>query len=294
MIYTLGETLLDVIFDPAGQVSATPGGAMLNVSVSLARKRVPVNLISELGNDKTGEIIKDFLKKNGVDTKLINCYQNSNTSLALAFLDEEAKPTYHFYKTYPENRLLRTTINFSGDDYLLFGSVYSLDKAIQNSVKTIVDAAKNQNTVVVYDPNIRHAHHLSDTKLRRAVMQHLAVADIIKGSDEDFFNIFGEGNPDSWIAKIKTVNVNAVIIITLGEKGSKVYCRGKAMSYPSKKVNVVSTVGAGDAFSAGLLYKLNEMKKKPETLSDEEWYGLLDVATSWASLVCASKENYII
>lgn len=293
MIYTLGETLLDIIFEQNGQVSATPGGAMLNVSVSLVRKGASVSLISELGDDKAGEIIKGFLNETGVCTQLISCYPMCKTSLALAFLDEQAKPTYQFYKSYPEVRLLRTKIKFTKNDYLLFGSVYSLDEAIRYDIKTIVKAAKSQNAVVVYDPNIRHAYHMSDSKLREAVSQNIAIADIIKGSDEDFFNIFGEGNPGIWVEQIKAINTEAVVIITLGEKGSRVYYGSKTISCSAQKVNVISTVGAGDAFSAGLLYKLDEMKKKPTKLTGDEWYKLLNVATFWASSVCASKENYI-
>ncbi len=293
MIYTLGETLLDIIFDNNGQTTATPGGAMLNVSVSLARMNIHVSLVSELGDDETGNRIISFLKNNGVNTNLINSYHRVNTSLALAYLDEEAKPAYHFYKTYPKDRSLVKNIVFTASDFLLFGSVYSLDPAVRNDIVTLVEAAKRQEAVVVYDPNIRHAHHLSDVRLRRAVTENMAMADVVKGSDEDFTNIFGKGTPDVWAEKIKKINPAAVVVVTMGVKGAVAFADNQSVFCAAQKVKVVSTVGAGDAFSAGLLYKLNRYQQKPAALPIEIWSEILQEATRRAASVCALKENYI-
>ncbi len=293
MIYTLGETLMDIIFDSKGHVSATPGGAMLNVSVSLARKKTAVSLISELGDDVTGFKINNFLKENGVNTEFVSIYPQSNTSLALAFLDENAKPTYNFYKTYPPKRFLNTNIDFTANDYLLFGSVYSLDEAIRPDIVKIVKAAKGRQAVVVYDPNIRHVHHLSNGILRKAVYENMALADIVKGSDEDFANIFGEGNPAFWKSKIIEINPQTMVIITLGQEGSIIYFQDKKITIPALMVNVKSTVGAGDAFSAGLLYKISQLNKSTGSITTDEWRKIINVATHWAASVCASKENYI-
>ncbi len=293
MIYTLGETLMDIIFDSNGQVSATPGGAMLNVSVSLARKKTAVGLISELGDDVTGFKINNFLKENGVATEFVSVYPQSKTSLALAFLDENAKPTYSFYKTYPPKRFLNTNIGFTANDYLLFGSVYSLDEAIRPDIIKIVEAAKGRQAVVVYDPNIRHAHHLSNQILRKAVYENMALADIVKGSDEDFANIFGAGNPAFWKNKINEINPVATVIITLGQAGSIIYFQDKIIELPAPMVKVKSTVGAGDAYSAGLLYKISQIEKSTENITTDEWRKIINVATQWAASVCTSKENYI-
>jgi len=100
MIYTLGETLLDIIINHNDAITATPGGAMLNVAVSLARRNSAVALISELGDDNVGAKVKRFLEKEGIDTTLLQFCKTAKTSLALAFLDEHAKPSYSFYKTY--------------------------------------------------------------------------------------------------------------------------------------------------------------------------------------------------
>ncbi len=293
MIYTLGETLLDIIFKSDGSLSATPGGAMLNVAVSLARRKTPVTLISELGDDLTGNRIIGFLLDEGISSKCITRYQSGKTSLALAFLDKDAKPSYNFYKTYPERRKLITDMRFTNNDYLLFGSVYSLDPDIRKDVVAIINKAKQNGTTIIYDPNIRHAYHLDNTLFRQAVQENIATAHIIKGSDEDFTNLFGPGNPDTWAELIRKTNKNATVIVTLGQNGCAGYVNNRIIKIPAKKIKAVSTVGAGDAFNAGMLYTMNRTGEKPDILSDNQWNSILETATDFAAEVCSREENYV-
>ncbi len=293
MIYTLGETLLDIIINHNDAITATPGGSMLNVAVSLARRNSAVALISELGDDNVGAKVKRFLEKEGIDTTLLQFYKTAKTSLALAFLDEHAKPSYSFYKTYPEHRTLKTSVPFAAVDYLIFGSVYSLDNAIRKDVVKIVKSAKKQRAVIVYDPNIRHAYHLDDNEMRKAVFQNIAFADIIKGSDEDFTNIFGKGEPRFWKQKIREINNRAIVVVTLGAEGAVLFVGDLQLKTAALETQVVSTVGAGDAFSAGLLIGLSRLKLKPDTISPDQWKSVLEVAIAFSAEVCVSENNYV-
>ena len=293
MIYTLGESLLDIIFETGGKVTATPGGAMLNVAVSLTRRATKSILISEWGDDMVGAKIDRFLKENAIDTTFVRRYKNIKTSLALAFLNEEAKPSYSFYKNYPEKRSLITDIDFNANDFLLFGSLYSLDPAIRNDILTIVKKAKNNGAFVIYDPNIRHAHHLNNMNIKEAIIQNIELCNMIKGSDEDFTNIFGEGDPAFWTNKIKTINKEAIIINTLGAKGSVADVKGVLIEKSSLPVKVVSTVGAGDAFNAGMLFKMNQLKNSISNLNNNQWNDILNTATLFAAEVCGQNENYV-
>ena len=101
MIYTLGESLLDVITSNDGNTVSKPGGSLLNVSISLSRSGKNVSLISEVGDDQTGRQLIKFLHENGVNTNLVTIYKNCSTSKALATLDNNLKPAYTFQKAYP-------------------------------------------------------------------------------------------------------------------------------------------------------------------------------------------------
>ena len=68
----IGETILDIIFHNGQPTTAVPGGSVFNCIVSLARAGVPVNFISETGNDQVGKNILQFMKENKVGTEYIN------------------------------------------------------------------------------------------------------------------------------------------------------------------------------------------------------------------------------
>ncbi|MFK5857387.1 MAG: PfkB family carbohydrate kinase, partial [Bacteroidota bacterium] len=80
MIYTLGESLLDIIITSIDDTVVRPGGAMLNTAVSLGRSNLEVYLITELGDDDTASLITSFLHNNKVSSKYIKLYSKNNTS----------------------------------------------------------------------------------------------------------------------------------------------------------------------------------------------------------------------
>ena len=296
MIYTLGESLMDIIFDENSNISAKAGGAMLNLAVSLGRCGLEVCLVSELGDDKVAEDIVLFLNKNRVETKNIRNYNKQSTSIALAFLDQNKKPTYSFHKAYPENRNLKLPSAISKNDVLIFGSFYSLDKKIRTQIKQFVSLAKSKEALIIYDPNIRQAHHLKDKETMEAVMENIALADIVKGSDEDFENIFGKFEEGLVLSKIRKINEDAIVIFTKGEKGATIVSGNKIFTERAKKINIVSTIGAGDNFTAGLTYFISQLpleKRNPKHFSETELQNMLRTATKFSANVCQSLDNYV-
>lgn len=134
-IYTIGETVLDLIFDPSKNVITRPGGAMLNTSISLGRLNLKVSFITEIGNDKAGNYILDFLHQNHVETSFLFQFKNGQTAIALAFLDENENADYSFYKNYPNERLCQKMPLISFNDVVLFGSFFSITKEVRVPLK---------------------------------------------------------------------------------------------------------------------------------------------------------------
>ena len=295
MVYTLGESLLDLIFSSSDRINARPGGGMLNTAVSLARCGIDVSLISELGDDKTARIIIDFLNENKVNPTYIKKYYRQNTSVAIAHLDEQKVPDFSIYKSYPENRRLISPPGFSSDDVLMFGSIYSLDPAIRADLQSILALAKKSGALLCYDPNIRQ-NRLDDTFAQKALVENIGFADIIKGSDEDFKNLFGEMNPHDYNGEIKKINPDALFILTLGEKGAVAFKDELIVKTDAMSVNVVSTIGAGDAFSAGIVYFIEKQNYNREDLlaiTEEDLRELLLSGTKFSTAVCATVDNYV-
>ncbi|MCP4909276.1 MAG: carbohydrate kinase [Bacteroidetes bacterium] len=289
MVFCLGESLLDIIISSPDDVVVRPGGAMLNAAISIGRCNMKVALISELGDDDSANMILTYLQNNNIDTSFIVCYNNNKTSLALAFLDENKKPKYSFTKNYPEQRTITENIHLTNSDILLFGSVYSLDSQIRKNIRALLDKAKSANTTIIYDPNIRHSHHLEDSKLNEAVYENIGISDIIKGSDEDFTNIFGTSDINEQIKNIRLINTNAFIIITMGSEGVLADYSGNIIRLPAVKTDVLSTIGAGDAFNAGLINGISTLNK----LDGQYHSKILQKGLEFSALVCASLDNYI-
>jgi fructokinase len=294
MIYTLGESLMDMITTHDGMTIAKPGGSLLNVSVSLGRTGRDVSLISEMGDDETGEELVEFLHENGVCTDLITIYENAKTSKALAQLDENSKPSYTFQKAYPNTRWLAKSPVFTENDILILGSMYSRDPEIKNDLDAYLKAAKRGGALIVYDPNVRHNHQLKNEASRKMLLNNLAFAHIIKGSDEDFLNIFNTVSIQKIKEEIFRINKKVLLIITLGVEGSLAFYGGGAFEEPALKTQVISTIGAGDAFTAGLVHAFIDKQSKGRLkLSDEGIESMLAEGSRFSSLVCQSMDNYI-
>jgi len=295
MVYTLGESLLDIIFTDTGQITARAGGSVLNTSVSLGRCGIDVSLISELGDDTTAELILRFLKENNVDTGFVKKYYHQTTSVAVAHLNKLKIPSFSIYKTYPTQRRLIPPNNFQKGDILVFGSLYSLDTTIRNEIIEIILKAKNEGALVCYDPNIRK-HNLDEPLLKQAITENFAFADIIKGSEEDLMNIFGEKNYEEYYAKIAKIKPDAIFILTLGKEGVIGYKTDKIVKLPAKRIDVISTIGAGDAFNAGIIYYLEKLKDKKawfDNVSPDLFEKMLQSGLQFSAEVCESIYNYI-
>lgn len=297
MIYALGEALLDIIISNPDQVVLRPGGAMLNAAVSLGRSDVPVSIVSELGDDGASAMITSFLQQNNINTGAIRQYSHQKAALALAWLDAQKKPAYTFYKSYPDQRSLLAPPVFSKRDMLLFGSLYALDPSIRKDIITYVQAAQSGDALLYYDPNIRNAHHLKEASVYEALLWNMKQADIIKGSDEDFNNIFGTSVVAEVFRKIRSCNPVAWIIYTRGQDGILVSANNITIELAAMEVSLKSTIGAGDAFSAGFLSSLHKNSVLRSDLMGMGEAGIrkhLDPALLFASKVCGSYDNYIV
>lgn len=293
-IYAIGESLIDIIFNEGEVKAAKAGGSMLNSAVSLGRAGLDMVFLSEFGNDLAGTFVADFLEKNGVTTTYIHRYNQGKTPLALAFLNEKGDASYDFYKLYPKERLQLQMPVFQQDDIFLFGSFFGLDPAVRSPLLKIVEQARASGTIIVYDPNFRkpHAHQLEE--LLPVILENMELASIIKASNEDLELIFGHSDPAQLI-NIPQLQ-NKPLVITQGAKGARLISSWLDSTYAVRKIEVVSTIGAGDNFNAGLIYGLvkeNVTIQNLSRLNTGQWGKIIGLAMAFASNVCQSYDNYI-
>jgi fructokinase len=293
-IYGIGETVFDIIFKIDQPQAAKPGGAMLNSSVSLGRIGLPVSFISEYGTDDVGKIIDKFLNENGVATTYVDHFKDGKTKLALAFLNERNDASYNFYQNYPEKRLEIDFPVIQKDDIIICGSIYSITGEIRNKFRDFTGMATKNGAIVIYDPNFRPTHSSDVEKLKPLIIENMQTAALIRGSDEDFKNIFGTGTPDeAWNVVRKYCNC---LVYTTNSEG--VYVRTISFSgrFPVKEIKPVSTIGAGDNFNAGMiasLYQNQITRAQLDKMGEERWSRVISLGVDFATDVCLSYDNYI-
>ncbi|MCU0363062.1 MAG: PfkB family carbohydrate kinase, partial [Bacteroidales bacterium] len=293
-IYGIGETVYDIIFKQGEPRAAKPGGSVLNSMVSIGRLGLPAFFISEYGADNVGAIIDGFLSGNGVDTSHVHKFTGGSTSLALAFLNENNDASYTFYKDFPSKRLDVEFPDAGKDDIVQCGSFYAVWPEIRPRFRGFTLKAGNNGAFIYYDPNFRKTHISDLEKLRPMIIENMMTATIVRGSDEDFVNIFGASGPDaSWKEVSKYCGC---LIYTSSSEGVWVRTKSYSGKFPVKKIKPVSTIGAGDNFNAGIissLYMMNAGKSDVDSLSGEQWKQIISSGVEFASHVCMSYENYI-
>ena len=148
-IFTIGETVYDIIFSEGQIVAGKAGGSMLNASVSLGRLGMEVVFISEVGQDDLGNLIINFLKENGIKTGFIHQFKDGKTPVALAFLDQHQNARYTFYKQYPNIRLSQPFPEVTENDIVLFGSFFSISTEVREPVVNFVRKARQAGAIII-------------------------------------------------------------------------------------------------------------------------------------------------
>ncbi len=294
MVYTIGESVLDIIIKDFENAKLKPGGSMLNSAISLGRLGISTSHISYLSSDITSDYLIDFLRKNGVGTNVIE-RKAKKTNLALAYLNEQNDANYVFYKEDNQKEVEFQFPTIKANDIVLFGSLFCLNSSYRKSLVNFLELAKKNNALIIYDPNFRKPHLPELNKLLPNIHENFQFADIIKGSDEDFKNILNINTGEEvWNYLIK-LDVKA-LLYTKGANGVEMYNSNSLVKVKTSFVNVKSTIGAGDTFSAGVIYSLVENKLNKNNILEittNNWKEILVIANDFASEVCGSFDNYL-
>ncbi len=294
-IIGIGETVLDIIFKDGAVVKAVPGGSTFNSMMSLGRMGLNVSFISEVGNDKVGKMILDALRESGVDASSVCSFSDGKSPLSLAFLNSNNDAEYLFYKDYPNNRLEVEFPVINADDIVVYGSYFVLNPVLRNKTKAFLEYARECGAILYYDVNFRKNHVTERVKLGEAIIENLEFADIVRGSKEDFENLYSLADAARiYKEKIKFYCPN--FICTQGGGEVVLFSKAGAKRYAPNKVNVVSTVGAGDNFNAGVVYGLVARgidREKLYAMSQDEWDKVAQCGLDFSSHACTLLDNYV-
>ena len=294
-VFGIGETILDIIFRNDQPQKAVPGGSVFNGLISLGRLNVPVCFISELGSDRVGDMIRDFMEDNHITTEFVDRFPDGKSPISLAFLDDDKNANYIFYKDYPAQRLEVPLPKIEKDDIFVFGSYYSLNPVLRTRMVEFLQYAQERKAIIYYDPNFRKAHAHEAIRLMPTVLENLEFADIVRGSDEDFQNLYGKSDAQ----KVYKEHIQFYcdrFLTTHGANGVNLHTRNFTRHFDSPQIQPLSTIGAGDNFNAGIIYGLLKYDVRHAdlpSLDQDTWGKIIRCGMDLASEVCQSYDNYI-
>lgn len=293
----IGETMLDIIFKNGKPIEAVPGGSTFNGIVSLGRAGVKTVFVSETGNDRVGEYVRDFLRDNNVDTSAINVFQETKSPVSLAFLDKDNNADYIFYRDQKHDHMDFAYPDIQKDDIVVFGSFYAVNPALRPQVSGLLEYARQRGAIIYYDVNFRKAHQADVMKVTPNLIDNLEYADIVRGSKEDFEVLYKKDSAER-VYRAETSFYCKRFIYTDGPNPVSVFSNnGFHKEYAMPKTETVSTIGAGDNFNAGFIYgmiKYGVTRDDVEQgLSEEVWDKLIATATAFSADCCKDIFNYI-
>ena len=291
----IGETILDILFKDNQPMKAVPGGSVFNSIISLGRMGANVIFVSEVGNDRVGDIVVDSLVNSGVDASYIYRYDDAKSPVSLAFLDKNNDAEYIFHKGAPTTHLDVEFPNIEADDIVIYGSYFVLNPLLRNKVKSFLEYARSRGAILYYDVNFRKNHAAEKLKLSEALIENLEYADVVRGSIDDFNVLYGMNDAVKvYKEKIKFYSPN--FICTHGGDGVKLFTRDFIADYAVPAVDVVSSVGAGDNFNAGVVYGLlssGVTRDELLSLSRNGWDAIIKCGIDFSAHACTLMDNYI-
>lgn len=304
----MGETVMDILFKEIKvdnavtseyvPFAAVPGGSTFNSMVSVGRSGVPCKFMGYTGNNRVGHQIADFMHRNGISTEYFQIRDNERAALSLAYLDSNGDADYTFYKEEPLAATDYRMPEFTEQDYFLFGSYYSICPGLRPQVKDILQTAHDAGTVIYYDINFRRSHSHQKQALLPVIQENCRLSSIVRGSADDFDILFGTRDPEE-IYRRHISHFCPIFICTAGA-GHILICTPKdTYDFMVPQIpadNIVSTVGAGDSFNAGLLCAMyhNAIHKDAlQNMTKVQWECLVENGIRYSSQVCRSQDNYI-
>lgn len=259
-IMVAGEALVDLVGEADGRYRAVPGGSPANVAVGLSRLGAPTHLLARLGTGAFGRLIRTHLTGNGV--RLDHAVDAAEpATLAVVSLDELGGASYDFYADGTADWEWRTeelpAELPAGTLALCTGSIAL---ARRPGAAALVDLVRREHergeVTVVLDPNLRPALLGSPEEVARHWDELVASADVIKVSDEDLRRLAPDRDPAS-LAASWAQRGPALVVLTRGGDGAHgVTAGGVEAVVDAHPVDIIDTVGAGDAFTAGLVDSL--------------------------------------
>lgn len=265
-IWVLGDAVVDLIPDGENHYLRCAGGAPANVAVSVARLGAPSAFIGRVGKDPLGEFMQQTLQTENVEITNMVLDPQQRTSTVVVGLDNGER-SFTFMVNPSADQFLQVTDlpNFQANEWLHCCSIALINNPSREATFEAIRRIKAAGGFFSFDPNLRESLWASFEEMKQVVMQTVALADVLKFSEEELTLLTDTSTLNEAFEKIIALYPEKLIIVTLGKDGALYHLNGKKDIIAGKAVKPVDTTGAGDAFVGGLLAGLSQTENWQET-----------------------------
>jgi fructokinase len=290
----IGEALVDLVpRGEPGDYRAHAGGSPFNVAVGLARLGNRTALMARLADHGFGRILRDAAVAEGIDLSAA-ARATELTTLAAVSVDEAAHATYDFYLEGTADWQWTVT-ELDGlpaeTEILHFGSIASWTEPGGGLIDQVAGEARGSGRVLVsYDPNVRPAVLGENARGRELVERSVRHAHVVKASREDLEWLYPSQSVDEVGPQWNELGA-ALVVVTDGADGATAYRKGaRPLRRPGRAITLVDTIGAGDAFTAGLLSGLVRrdlhIPERVAAIPDAALVDVIDESVLVSSMTC--------
>jgi fructokinase len=249
-----GEALIDLVLAADGSLVGHPGGGPYNVARTLGRLEEPVAYLGRISTDGFGRRLRDELEADGVQLDAVVATDDP-TTLALAELDDTGAATYHFYEagtSAPGLTAVEAAAALPGAVGTFYlGTLGLVFEPMATTLEGLL-GRMGPETLVALDPNCRPTMIDDPAAFRGRLTRLLARTDVLKASEDDLAWLEPDGDPVS-TARELIGGEGAVALVTLGGAGAVAVTATESCAVSAPRVEVVDTIGAGDAFMGAFL-----------------------------------------
>ena len=249
-----GEALTDLLHQGEDRWVSRVGGSVWNVARALAALGEPTAFAGAVSRDHFGDALWRASEAAGLDLRLM---QRVDRAPLLAVVERGEPPSYFFIGNdsadlhFDEQALPAGWSQ--GLRWAHFGGISLARQPLAERLVALAERLKRQGVAISYDPNYRT---LMDAAYTPTLRRMAALADLVKVSDEDLLGLFPGVAPDESLRQLRAMNPSALCLFTRGGAGASLLRGEQRCDAQAPRVDVVDTVGAGDASVAGLLHSL--------------------------------------
>lgn len=296
-VVALGELLVD--FTTNGMTAqsnplfeANPGGAPCNVLSMLQRLDKRTAFIGKVGEDSFGEMLRNVVEEQGIDTGNLIVDHEVPTTLAFVHTAPDGDRSFSFYRNPGADMMLRKKdIDISilqNTRIFHFGSLSMTAEEVEEATKMAVETAREAGAMISFDPNLRPPLWKSLDTAREKIAYGISQCHILKISDDEIEFFTGTSDIDQGVSRIQEKYNVPFICATMGKTGSRAYYNGNRVECPSfLNRDTIETTGAGDTFMACVLGKI--LENGMEGMDERKLYEMLEFANAAASIITTRK-----